>query len=44
VSALISLGFSPREAQDAVDAVLPGQTHPDVQNLIRASLARLRQE
>jgi len=44
VSALISLGFSPREAQDAVDAVLPGLPHPDVQSLIRASLARLRQE
>ncbi|MDN7025431.1 Holliday junction branch migration protein RuvA [Methanoculleus sp. FWC-SCC1] len=43
VSALISLGFSPREAQEAVDAVLPQQAHPDVQSLIRASLARLRE-
>lgn len=43
VSALISLGFSPREAQEAVDAVLPGQKSPTVQTLIRAALARLRE-
>ena len=43
VSALISLGFSPREAQEAVDAVLPGQENPTVQTLIRAALARLRE-
>ncbi len=43
VSALISLGFSPREAQETVDAVLPGLNSPSVQTLIRASLARLRE-
>lgn len=43
VSALISLGFSPREAQEAVDAVLPGQKSPTVQTLIRAALARLKE-
>ncbi|WAI00826.1 Holliday junction branch migration protein RuvA [Methanogenium organophilum] len=42
VSALISLGFSPREAQEAVDAVQP-LPEPTVQNLIRAALARLRE-
>jgi Holliday junction DNA helicase RuvA subunit len=42
VSALISLGFSPREAQEAVDAALP-IPDPTVQNLIRAALARLRE-
>ena len=42
VNALISLGFSPREAQEAVDAVLSEQDKPTVENLIRASLARLR--
>jgi len=44
VSALISLGFPPAEAEDAVAAVLPGLPEPDVQNLIRAALARLREE
>lgn len=43
VSALISLGFSPREAQETVDAVLPTLGSPSVQTLIRASLARLRE-
>ena len=43
VSALISLGFSPREAQEAVDAVLPGLEHTTVQSLIRAALARLKE-
>ncbi len=43
VSALISLGFSPREAQEAVDAVRTEQVNPSVQTLIRASLARLRE-
>ncbi|RXE55909.1 ATP-dependent DNA helicase RuvA [Methanoculleus taiwanensis] len=43
VSALISLGFSPREAQETVDAVLPTLNSPSVQTLIRASLARLRE-
>jgi len=42
VSALISLGFSPREAQEAVDAAQP-IPDPTVQNLIRAALARLRE-
>ncbi|MDE4907343.1 Holliday junction branch migration protein RuvA [Methanogenium marinum] len=42
VSALISLGFSPREAQEAVDASLP-IPDPTVQNIIRAALARLRE-
>ncbi len=42
VSALISLGFSPREAQEAVDASLP-IADPTVQKLIRAALARLRE-
>ncbi|MFA5398382.1 MAG: Holliday junction branch migration protein RuvA [Methanogenium sp.] len=42
VSVLISLGFSPREAQDAVTAALPDQKSPTVQTLIRAALARLR--
>ncbi|KAF1073277.1 Holliday junction branch migration protein RuvA [Methanogenium sp. MK-MG] len=42
VSALISLGFSPREAQEAVDAVL-SIPDPTVQNLIRGALARLRE-
>lgn len=42
VSALISLGFTPREAQEAVDASLP-IADPTVQNLIRAALARLRE-
>jgi Holliday junction DNA helicase RuvA len=43
VSALITLGFSPREAQEAVGAVLPGLSSPTVQTLIRSSLARLRE-
>lgn len=42
VSALISLGFSPREAQEAIDASLP-IPDPTVQNLIRAALSRLRE-
>ncbi|GAB7016319.1 Holliday junction branch migration protein RuvA [Methanogenium cariaci] len=42
VSALISLGFTPREAQEAVDAAQP-ISDPTVQNLIRAALARLRE-
>ena len=42
VSALISLGFSPREAQEAVGSVLP-IPDPTVQNLIRGALARLRE-
>ncbi|MDK2974200.1 MAG: holliday junction helicase RuvA [Methanofollis sp.] len=42
-SALVSLGFTAREAQEAVDAVLPGLPDPTVQTLIRAALARLRE-
>ncbi|MDD4255665.1 MAG: Holliday junction branch migration protein RuvA [Methanofollis sp.] len=42
-SALMSLGFSPQEAEDAVDAVLPGLPDPTVQGLIRAALACLRE-
>ncbi|NLM29696.1 MAG: Holliday junction branch migration protein RuvA [Methanomicrobiales archaeon] len=44
VSALISLGFSEREAEEAVSAVLPTLSAPTVQDLIRASLARLREQ
>jgi Holliday junction DNA helicase RuvA len=43
VSALISLGFSPREAQDAVGSALTDQKSPSVQTLIRGALARLRE-
>lgn len=43
VSALISLGFSPQEAEGAVDAVLPGLADPTVQGVIRAALACLRE-
>ncbi len=43
VSALISLGFSEREAEEAVGAVLPTLPAPTVQDLIRAALARLRE-
>ncbi|NLA38919.1 MAG: Holliday junction branch migration protein RuvA [Methanomicrobiales archaeon] len=43
VSALVSLGFSEREADEAVGAVLPTLADPTVQDLIRASLARLRE-
>ena len=42
-SALISLGFSPQEAGEAVDAVLPGLPDANVQSLIRAALAHLRE-
>jgi Holliday junction DNA helicase RuvA len=42
-SALISLGFSPGEAGEAVDAVLPRHPDANVQNLIRAALAHLRE-
>ncbi|WP_292490521.1 Holliday junction branch migration protein RuvA [Methanoculleus sp. 10] len=43
VSALVSLGFSEREAEEAVGAVLPTLPAPTVQDLIRAALARLRE-
>ncbi|MGI6021687.1 MAG: Holliday junction branch migration protein RuvA [Methanoculleus sp.] len=44
VSALVSLGFSEREAGEAVDAALPSLPDPTVQDLIRASLTRLREQ
>jgi Holliday junction DNA helicase RuvA subunit len=43
VSALVSLGFSEREAEEAVNAVLADLPAPTVQDLIRASLTRLRE-
>ncbi|MCX9011104.1 MAG: Holliday junction branch migration protein RuvA [Candidatus Methanoperedens sp.] len=43
VSALVSLGFSQREAKDAVDAVAPGLKEPTVQALVKAALARLKE-
>jgi len=42
-AALVSLGFAPREAQEAVDAAGAGLEAPAVQDLIRAALARLRE-
>ncbi len=44
VSALVSLGFSEREAGEVVDTVLPSLPDPTVQDLIRASLTRLREQ
>lgn len=43
VSALVSLGFSEREAEEAVNAVIADMPAPTVQDLIRASLTRLRE-
>jgi len=43
VSALVSLGFSEREAEEAVNAVIADLPAPTVQDLIRASLTRLRE-
>ncbi|MFY1642563.1 Holliday junction branch migration protein RuvA [Methanoculleus bourgensis] len=43
VSALVSLGFSEREAEEAVNAIIADMPAPTVQDLIRASLARLRE-
>lgn len=43
VSALVSLGFSQREAKDAVDAAAPGLKEPTVQALVKAALARLKE-
>lgn len=42
-AALVSLGFAPREAQEAVDAAGAHRDDPTVQDLIRAALARLRE-
>lgn len=44
VNALLSLGFSEREAADAVGAVLPTLSNPTLQDLILASLTRLREQ
>ncbi|MHC1627127.1 MAG: Holliday junction branch migration protein RuvA [Methanoculleaceae archaeon] len=43
VAALVSLGFTPREAEEAVDAVLTDERPPTIQDMIRAALARLRE-
>lgn len=43
VSALVSLGFSPHEAEEAVDTVMPGLPNQTVQALIRAALTYLRE-
>ncbi len=42
-SALLALGFSPRESRDAVSEALAGMTHPGVQDVIKASLRILRE-
>ncbi|MGC9434982.1 MAG: Holliday junction branch migration protein RuvA [Methanomicrobiales archaeon] len=42
-AALVSLGFAPREAQEAVDAAGAHVDDSTVQDLIRAALARLRE-
>lgn len=42
VAALAALGFSPREAADAVEAALGESPSGDLQVLIRGALARLR--
>lgn len=41
-AALVALGFSPREAADAVEAAVSESPDADLQGLIRAALARLR--
>jgi len=41
-AALVALGFTPREAQDAVEAVGAEAPDADLQTLIRGALARLR--
>ena len=43
VSALVSLGFTQREAQEAVDSVSSGLKEPTVQVLIKAALTRLKE-
>ena len=43
VSALVSLGFTQREAKEAVDAVAAGLKEPTVQALVKAALARLKE-
>jgi holliday junction DNA helicase RuvA len=41
-AALVALGFSPREAADAVEAAVGESPDADLQGLIRGALARLR--
>jgi Holliday junction resolvasome RuvABC DNA-binding subunit len=41
-AALVALGFSPREAADAVEAAVAESPDADLQGLIRGALARLR--
>ncbi|MDD1652468.1 MAG: Holliday junction branch migration protein RuvA [Methanomicrobiales archaeon] len=44
VSALVALGFSPRESGEAVDAVLQAQTPPaSVQDVVKTALQRIRE-
>jgi Holliday junction DNA helicase RuvA subunit len=44
VSALVALGFSPRESGEAVDAVLQAQSPPAaVQDVVKAALQRLKE-
>ncbi len=43
VSALVSLGFTQREAKEAVDTVAAGLKEPTVQALVKAALARLKE-
>lgn len=42
-SALLALGFSPRESREAVSQALAGMTRPVVQDVIKVSLRRLRE-
>ena len=42
VAALVALGFTPREATDAVEATVAESPGADLQGLIRGALARLR--
>ena len=42
-SALLALGFSPRDSRDAVSEALSGMDCPTVQDVIKASLRRLRE-
>jgi len=42
-SALISLGFSPREARGAVEAAIAGMRDPEVQAVVKAALQKMRE-
>ncbi len=44
VNALVSLGFSQREARDSVEAVARGMNQPTVQALIKAALLKLKEK